>query len=264
MLLKEKNFEIEKKDYLDEGWIEGEISLLARDKEKAYELFDELVENFENKKRIPLKITFIEIERAPFVGVIVVKFLSYDISIFAKTLLYHAPVYFEFYKDEINLRIYTLNEIFLDICDTFKVYKYETKANVYVKGGYVEGKDIEGIIILEFSEKSKEKVFEEMEKANKEISKFSKIIEIKKDDILEEEIEEENKKEKIYIGNMEIHLKTNFFTFVDLITQFTPTSIEILSPTSIKFNRDEIYLFLGKILFISQRYTEKMRKIIKI
>ncbi|MFN3527967.1 MAG: hypothetical protein ACK4YO_02580, partial [Candidatus Altarchaeaceae archaeon] len=202
MLIKEKIFDFEKSNYLDEGWIEGEISILVRDKEKGEEFFNELIEKFENKKRIPLKFSFEEIEKDPFVGIIIIKFLSYDLSVFVRTILYFSPISCEILKEKINLKIYTLNEIFLDICDIFKTFKYETKAEVYVKGGYVEGKDIEGIIVLEFFEKYKDKVFEKMEKTIAEISKFVEIKNVKKDEILE--IEDGN--EKNYVSNMEIHL----------------------------------------------------------
>lgn len=261
MLIKEKNFEVEKFDYLNEGWIESEISLLVKDKEKGKAYFDELSEKFENKKAIPLKIRFEEIEKEPFVGAIIIKFLAYDLAFLVKTILTYSPIAFVIDKEEIELPPYSLNEIFLDICDIFKTFKYNSKIDVYSKGTYIEGneKNIEAIISLEFFNKNKENCLNDMNKAIEEFSKYTKVRNIKKDEILEDESE----KEKIYFTNVELNVEANIFTLIDKITQFTPTSIEVLNSKSIKLNRDEIYLFLGKMLIISQKYTERIRQMIK-
>jgi len=277
----------EKQEYMDEGWIETKLTFAAKDKTEAEEFFDISVEHFETKKTKPIDISFYEIQQTPFVGAIIIDTLIYDIEELTRLVLNLAPVAIEIKKETVELSIATLNQIFLDISDIVKSFEYLSKMEIYSKDTNIESTKIYATIILEFQNENRELVEKLLNDAISTIKAIAYVISENRNEILEEdeeadsngkyrcaenteynetetETKTEAEKKKIYFGNVEMELKANIFTFVDIITQFKPVSIEVGAPYSITMSRNEIYTLIGKLLLITQKHTERIIQLKKV
>ncbi len=288
----EENLE-EKQKYTDEGWIETKLTFAAKDKTEAEEFFVLSVENLETKRVKPLKISFHEIQQNPFVGAIIIETLIYDVEELIRIVLNLAPVAVEVKKEWFDISLSTLNRIFLDISDIVKTFEHLSKLEIYSKGTKIESAEIYANIILEFHNENKESVEKNMNESVNGIKAIADVIFENRNEILEEDYEEESggnqcgcagngrnlkgtdetneanetdmeienietEKKKFYSGNVEMELKTNLFTFVDIITQFKPVVIEASAPHSLTMSRNEIYTLIGKLLLITQKHSERI------
>ncbi len=288
----EENSE-EKQKYLDEGWIETKLTFAAKAQTEAEEFFALAVENLETKRVKPLKISFHEIQQNPFVGAIIIETLIYDIEELIRIVLNLAPVAVEVKKEWFDISLSTLNRIFLDISDIVKTFEYLSKLEIYSKNTKIESAEIYANVILEFHNENKESVEKNMNESVNGIKAIADVISENKSEILEEYEEEsgseqygyagnlkgtdetnetdeaneskkETEKKKFYSGNVEMELKTNLFTFVDIITQFKPVVIEASAPHSLTMSRNEIYTLIGKLLLITQKHSERIIHLKKI
>ncbi len=281
----------EKQKYMDEGWIETKLTFAAKAQTEAEEFFALAVENFETKRVKPLKISFHEIQQNPFVGAIIIETLIYDVEELIRYVLNFAPVAVEVKKERLDISLSTLNQIFLDISDIVKTFEYLSKLEIYSKNTNIKSAEIYANIILEFHNENKERVEKNMNESVNGIKAIADVISENRNEILEEEEDEgesgttqcgcggntgnlnlketdetneinetdiETEKKKFYSGNVEMELKTNLFTFVDIITQFKPVVIEASAPHSLTMSRNEIYTLIGKLLLITQKHSERI------
>ncbi len=277
----------EKQKYMDEGWIETKLTFAAKAQTEAEEFFALAVENFETKRVKPLKISFHEIQQNPFVGAIIIETLIYDVEELIRYVLNFAPVAVEVKKERLDISLSTLNQIFLDISDIVKTFEYLSKLEIYSKNTNIKSAEIYANIILEFHNENKERVEKNMNESVNGIKAIADVISENRNEILEEYEEEsgtnqcgcagnvgnlkgtdetnetnetdiETEKKKFYSGNVEMELKTNLFTFVDIITQFKPVVIEASAPHSLTMSRNEIYTLIGKLLLITQKHSERI------
>lgn len=244
----------ERQKYLDEGWIETKLTFAAKDKTEAEEFFALAVENLETKRVKPLKISFHEIQQNPFVGAIIIDALIYDIAELIRVVLNFAPVAVEVKKEKFNISLGTLNQIFLDISDIVKTFEHFSKLEIHSKETKIEGAKIHANIILEFHNENKELVERDMNGSINAIKSIAEVISENRSEILEEEEDEK----KFYSGNVEMEIKTDLFTFIDIITQFKPVVIETIAPHSLTMKREEVYTLIGKLLLITQKHSEKI------
>lgn len=248
-------FDLEDKErYIDEGWIETKLLLMAKNKKEAEEFFNVAVENLETKTVKPIQISFHEIQKDPFVGAITTEALFYDIDELIKAVLNFAPLTVEIKKENFEIKLSTLNQIFLDISDIVKTFEHLSKLEIYSKDTHIESPEIYANIIFEFYNENKESVEKRVDEVIDTIKKITNVISQNKDEISEEETENG----KIYAANVEINLKTDLFSFVDVITCFKPVAIEVSAPHHITMSRDEIYTLIGKLLLIAQKHTERI------
>ncbi len=288
----EENLE-EKQKYMDEGWIETKLTFAAKDKTESGEFFALAVENLETKRVKPSKISFHEIQQNPFVGAIIIETLIYDIEELIRFVLNLAPVAVEVKKEWLDISLSTLNRIFLDISDIVKTFEHLSKLEIYSKNTKIESAEIYANIILEFHNENKESIETNMNESVNGIKAIADVISENRNEILEEDEEEsgsnqcgcagnagnlkgtdetnetnetdiETEKKKFYSGNVEMELKTNLFTFVDIITQFKPVVIEASAPHSLTMSRNEIYTLIGKLLLITQKHSERIIHLKKV
>jgi len=268
----------EKQKYIDEGWIETKLTFAAKDKTGSGEFFALAVENFETKKTKPVQISFHEIQQTPFVGAIIIDTLIYVSEEIIRLVLNLAPVAVEIKKETVEVSLVTLNQIFLDISGRGKTFEHLPKMEIYSKDTNIESREIYANVILEFHNENKESVEKSLNDAINSIKTTAYVISENRDEILEEyeeadsngkckcventeytnETETGAEKKKFYFGNVKMELKANLFTFVDMITQFKPVSIEAGAPHSITMSKDEIYTLIGKLLLITQKHTERI------
>ncbi|MDI6730255.1 MAG: hypothetical protein QMD06_01775 [Candidatus Altarchaeum sp.] len=277
---------VEKQKYTDEGWIETKLTFAAKNKTEAEEFFALAVENLETKRVKPLKISFHEIQENPFVGAIIIEILIYDTEELIRIVLNLAPVAVEVKKESFDLSLSTLNGIFLDISDIVKTFEHLSKLEIYSKNTKIESAEIYANVILEFHNENKESVEKHIDESISGIKAIADVISENRNEILEEDEEESGseqyeyagarnlkrtdetdetnetdigiEKKKFYSGNVEMELKTNLFTFVDIITQFKPVVIEAIAPYSLTMSRNEIYTLIGKLLLITQKHSERI------
>lgn len=263
MLVKEKDFDLEVEKYINEGWIKAEISLIARDDEKAFKFFEDVSGGLETEYIKPIKISYNKIEEKPFLGVISINFLALDFRTLANIIMQFAPVEFEVKKESIELSLEDLNTILLDVSDMVKTYNFLAEKPVvqditHTPGDYPESK-INAVLCFESNGETKEEVEKSINallgslKSEKEISISSEEV----DEVAGEETEEET----VYFGNFEVELNATILGMIDVIAKYNPSSIEMTGPEEITLSSAEIYGLLVKLLIISQKYSEKiMRK----
>lgn len=262
MALKEKNFEDESEKLISEGWINAEISLLVRDKEKTLKFFDEITEQFETTHLKPVKITLNKIEESPFLGVISINFLVFDFRTLANTVMQFAPIGVEIKKESVNLSIEDINTILLDVCDIVKTYRYlaEKPIKKEIIGSEEEHSTEKLTALMSFE--STGKTHEEVENSVNELLKklrSEKNIYVS-DEYIDEIISETTEEGKIFLGNFEVEIIAPIIEMVGYVVKYHPTSIEMTNPEKITLNKKEIYLLLSKLILVSQKYSEKIMK----
>lgn len=264
--LKEEKYKY--KEYIDEGWIETKLVFAAKDEKAAGEFFAIAVESLETKKIKPTQISFHEIQQNPFVGALTIEALFYDIEALIEVVLNFAPLTVEIKKENFEIPLSTLNQIFLDISDIVKTFEHLSKLEIYSKDTHIKSPEIYANIILEFHNENKESLKKSVDETMNAVKTIASVISQNRDEILEYlrdledlgnlEEETEMKNKKIYTTNVEMKIKTDLFSFVDLITWFKPVFIEVNAPHRMTMSRNEIYTLLGKLLLIAQKHTERI------
>lgn len=262
MLVKEKDFDLEVEKYINEGWIESEISLLVRDNEKAVKFFDDISGGLETEYIKPIKISYNKIEEKPFLGVISINFLALEFRTLANIIMQFAPVEFEVRKESIDLSLEDLNTILLDVSDMVKTYNFLAEKPVvqditHTPGDYPESK-IRAVLCFESNGETKEEV-------EKSVNALLDSLKIEKEiSILSEEVDEvageETDNKTMYFGNFEVELSATILGMIDIIAKYNPSSIEMTAPEEITLCSVEIYGLLVKLLIISQKYSERIMK----
>jgi len=265
-VLKEKIFVDESERLISEGWVNAEINLLVRDKEKVLGFFDEIVEGFETDYLKPLKITLNQIEENPFLGVISINFFAFDFRTLANTVMQFAPIGIEIKKESINFSIEDLNAILLDICDIVKTYRYlvEKPVEKEISGSGEESltensmENLTAVMSFETSEKTPDQVENFIKKFLKELRSEKNISVLNEyvDEIIPETVEGEN----FFFGNFEVEIIAPVIKMFELVVKYRPTSIELTNPQKITLNKKEIYSILSKLIPVSQKYSEKIMK----